>query len=83
MTGYLTKTELCCTGVHTCISGDGGALMDTFFLVSSKGLGLKRRIDFEEVRLELEQDSGIKAISPPNPLSILSLESDFSTLQLT
>ena len=66
---------VCCN-----LSGEAGALMETFFLVSTIGLGLWRRIDFVEERLELEEDSVIEEEESLNPLSMLSLESDFSTL---
>ena len=65
------------------ISGEAGALMETFFLISSIGRGLWRRIDFVDERLELEEDSVIDEEESVNPLSMLSLESDFSTLQIT
>ena len=63
------------------ISGEAGALMETFFLISSTGRGLWRRIDFVDERLELEEDSVIEEEESLNPLSMLSLESDFPTLQ--
>ena len=69
---------VCCN-----LSGEAGALMETFFLVSTIGLGLWRRIDFVDERLELEEDSVIEEEESLNPLSMLSLESDFSTLQVT
>ena len=64
-------------------SGEAGALIETFFLVSSIGLGLWRRIDFVDERLELEEDSVMEEEESLNPLSRLSLESDFSTLQVS